>query len=330
MKQPEKSAIKTWNLGGEQFVEIKPRLRKECVVAVSLDNQKYGRIGPKEIALLEQNHTMSLSRRGFPVPEVLGYGELPDGKWFFTETSVGTEPFHKKFAREYTCDGKVSDETFGDYLGVMSKYADAQTRAENKSSISPTEFINTLFTENMVEWNYSYFGYSDKEYQKALNLAVERLKDAPMGIIQHDLNPYNVMERGIIDFELYGFGPIGYDTLISARWGGGWFTDYESRYPVAYKTTRDQIAHSDKVIDDIAAKAGLERPSKYLEEFLLIKSAWAVSDWEGVDPSWPKDKMAFRQFRARVLNSAVKSYLKGEPIDYWNFSKTPIEQISIK
>ena len=281
----------------------------------------YGRLGPKELVLEEQAHTLSLHKQGFPVPKVLSSGKLPDGMHYFTESSLGKETFHELFTQEYRKDGSVSDATFNSYLTVIEKYTRAQSKDTNRTNIAASKFISSLLPDNEVLPSYVYFGYEADEYLRAITKASDRLTDAPMGILQYDLNPYNMLDGGVIDFELVGHGPIGYDTLMSVRWGGTWFTDYPSRYPISYALSPQQIASNDALISTIAAEYGLPDPSINMQEFLLLKSAWALAEPIPLQPDWPQDKLAFRKFRTNVLHKAVVSYLHGKRIHYESFSK---------
>ncbi len=225
----------------------------------------FARLGPKKLILKEQNHTISLYNRGFPVAKILSHGETPDGQWYFTETSLGETTFHEIFEKEYKNNAEVSHQTC--------------------------------------------------RYQ------INSLSDG--GILQFDLNPFNVLKNGIIDFELVGYGPIAYDVLMSARWGGSWFTDYPSLHSTAYKLTNNQIKENDKLVSNMAAENDLTDPMQYLQEFLLLKSTWAASDFNPPQDNWPKNKIAFRRYRANVLKTVIKAYLSGNIIDCQLLSGIP-------
>lgn len=317
---------KTMEIKGQSFEVVKPIRLMNGMVLKSGDT--YARVGDKQPTLEEQIHTVSLHNRGFPVPIVLDSGELPDNKWYFTETSLGKATFHKQFTDEYRAYGKVRNETFSKYLNVIAKYSSAQSETKNRTSVSSKDFIDTLVPQESVLRNYCYFGYNQEDYLRSLQLVANKLQSASMGVIQHDLNPFNVMEGGIIDFELVGYGPVGFDTLMSARWSSGWFTEYPSRYPVAYKLSPRQIRANDTLINELAIQHGCPPPSVFMQEFILLKSAWAVSENSAPDANWPADKLAFRKFRANVLNIAVNQYLNGEEIDFNQFSKVKGGELS--
>lgn len=308
-------------IDGQTFEIVKPSRLREGMVIRSGD--VYGRLGPKDVTLDEQVHTKALRDRGFPVPEVLADGPYGDNEWYFLESSLGEHTFHEAFTDEYQQNGHVSEATFDAYLAVIDAYTKAQVALSNRSDVSPQDFIEQFITDFRVYPSFIYFGYDFDEYKHAIKLAAEKLQGAKMGILQFDLNPYNILEGGVIDFELVGYGPIGLDSLMSARWGSCWFTDYPSRHPLAYKLSKEQIAKSDSLIDEITINSGIENPTKYLQEFLLMKSAWALTSDEIPKPDWPADKLAFFNYRANVLHKTVQDYLSGQEIDYLSFSSIP-------
>lgn len=311
----------TYQIHEKVYEIIKPKRLREGMVLKHGDT--YARLGPKDAVLEEQVHTESLFRRGFPVPRILESAAHGDNEWYFVEESVGDETFHNQFMRETQETGGVNDATYAGYLDLVGKYLDAQTQKGNRTNVKASDFVAALLDENAVLGNYCYFENPAEPYQAAIEKAIQRLASADMGILQFDLNPYNILQKGVIDFELVGYGPIGYDVLMSARWGGSWFTNYPSRFPRAYSLSSDQIAASDTLVRDKSLSAGLSDPSQFLEEFLLLKTAWGVLEFDVPQPSWPQDKIAFRRFRSNLLNRAVSCYLNEEPIDYWNFSNIP-------
>lgn len=315
-------------LENRDFTVIKPtRLCNGMVLHNEADNV-YARLGEKQTTLEEQIHTTSLLKKGFPVPTVLSSGEYED-KWYFIETSLGNRTFHKIFLDEYRRDGVVKEASFKKYLTVIDKYNQAQMHPKNAAHVSAAEFVASLIPHEQVLPSYTYFNHDVDRYTQALNQAIDRLSGSPMGTLQFDLNPYNVLEGGIIDFELVGYGPIGYDSLMSAVWAGTWFTDYPSRYPIGYRLSSSQIEQHTKLIDTLAEKYHYPRPSGYMNEFLLLKSAWAVSDFEAPQPDWPDDKLAFRRFRTNVLQAAVDAYLANRDIDYMSFPSVKGGEINI-
>lgn len=317
---------KSIQIDGQEFEIIKPTRLRDGMVIKSGD--VYGRLGPKDVTLDEQVHTKSLHERGFPVPEVLSSGSYGDDEWFFLETSLGSQTFHEIFTDEYQSQGKVSDESFGKYIHVIEEYVRAQVAPDNRTSVSATDFISELIPENLVLPQYEYFGFSRDRYHEVISKVEDRLRGAPMGILQFDLNPYNVLEGGLIDFELVGYGPIGFDSFISARWATAWFTDYPSRHPVSYRLSEEQVLRNDTLIDDVMNAAGLVSPKKYMQEFLVLKSAWGCRSFTPISDDLPDDKIAFARFRVNILEHCIDKYLGDELIDYRTLASLPGGEIS--
>ena len=306
------------SINGELFAIVKPKRLLPGTVLRSRTRPVYARVGPKQTALNEQIHTQSLLARGFPVATVLESGDYGDGEWYFTEESLGEMPFHEQFAREYRERGAVSDETFAAYRQVIARYCDAQVRPENRETISAREFIESTIPDDEIVANYEICGGDAERYHQAIEQACRRLEDAPMGVLQQDLNPYNVLERGVIDFELVGYGPIGYDTLLVSLWHL-WFThDPSSKYGVAYRLSGVQIDEISAIVSELSRNNSLPNPADYLQEFLLIKTAWAFSSHRSIHEE-PTEKQLFYRYRARLLAHCVEAYLAEKTINPQDF-----------
>lgn len=306
------------NIKGESFAVVKETRLLPGMVLKSRERDVFARLGSKVTALEEQIHTVSLHERGFPVARVLESGEYTNDEWYFIEESLGNEPFHTQFMREYEQDGEVSSATFQRYLNVLERYVTAQFSPANRTDISADDFIATVIPDNKIISNYEACGGDSVAYHEAVTAATERLSGAPMGVLQFDLNPYNVLDRGMIDFELVGYGPLGYDSLLVSLWHR-WFTnDPTSRYHIAYQLTPEQIKQATALVTTAAHNTGVTDPSTYMQEFLLIKTAWGFTSEKSITDE-PASKQAFYQYRAALLANAVESYRSNKPIDVLHF-----------
>lgn len=308
----------TATIKGELFDIIKPTRLRDGKVLRSKEREVYARIGVKQAALEEQIHTVSLYERGFPVARVLDSGDHSDSEWYFVEESLGHAPFHEQFANEYSSAGEVSDETFERYAAVVGRYIDAQFAPANRTSIAAEEFVELTIPDEHIVGNYAACKKDVDRYKTAVELATRRLEGSPMGVLQLDLNPYNILDRGVIDFELVGYGPLGYDTLLVSLWHR-WFTsDQSSRYSVAYYLTESQVATIAQEVSDASNHADVPDPAQYMQEFLLIKSAWGFSSSKSMYDE-ESSKRTFYEYRARLLEHCVDRYLASEPIDPFAF-----------
>ncbi len=249
-----------------------------------------------------------------PIARVLSNTELLENNKYFTETPFDEISFHELFKEEYINNGQVSNETFNRYLDATKKYFTAQIKPNNKPNIAIDDFIESLLPKDKISNNYGYFGYDTNSYSKAIKKASSKLADCPMGILQLDLSPFNVLENGVINFES-SYGPIGYDVLTSTRWNTGWFTDYPSRYSLAYRLNEDQIHENDQLISTIANDHDTKDPTQYLQDFLFLKSARAVSTFSPSKDILPQDQNAVKRYRANVLSLATGAYLADKTID---------------
>lgn len=305
--------LKIINIAGEDFEVIKPTRLLPGMVLKSCTRGVFARIGPKQSALEEQIHTVSLHERGFPVARVLSSGPRGADEWFFTEESLGDKTFHVQFAEEYEADGSVSGKTFARYLRILDEYVAAQYSPANRTNIPAEEFVQNTIPDERIIANYQACGGDVARYHEAVARATDKLSGSPMGVLQLDLNPSNVLERGIIDFELVGYGPLGYDSSMASLWHR-WFTsDQSSRYRIAYKLSEEQVSAAQILTAKAARDAGAADPQKYMQEFLLIKTAWGFnSNVALVDE--PKSKRAFYHYRAALLSKVVEDYLTDAPI----------------
>ncbi len=315
--EQEKTPVEI-KLGGEVFSVVKPSRLNYGVVLHDASRDVYARLGEKQATIEEQMHTVALYNRGFPVARVLDSGVYDNDQWYFTEESLGTDTFHVRFAHEYAETGQVSDETFTEFLEVIARYTAAQCAPANHMTITAQDFFESAFPEHEVLNNYTLLGGDADRYRQAMQKAIAHLENVPMGVLQFDLNPYNVLERGVIDFEMVGYGPIGYDTYFVSRWHR-WFTsDQTSRYRMQYALTGDQIAACDDYITREAEKNNLPNPLDHAQEFILIKSAWGFSSHNNFYDE-PESKQAFYRYRAEILTQCIDSYLADTPIDPLTF-----------
>ena len=311
-------AVKSVEINGEIFDVVKAVRLLPGMVLKSRTREAYARLGPKRSTLEEQIHTISLHERGFPVARVLESGRHSDDEWYFIEESLGDKTFHVQFSEEYEATGAVSNETFSRYLHVLQAYTTAQYDPANRTDISAKEFVETAVPDDEVLANYQLCGGNIERYHEAMAQAIEKISDSPMGVLQFDLNPFNVLDNGVIDFELVGYGPLGYDSSLVSLWHR-WFTsDQSSRFRMTYQLTDEQITAAQSIVSEKAQEAGLTDPLEYMQEFLLIKTAWGFTNKKSMLDE-PESKQAFGHHRAALLSAAIDSYLSNKPIQVLNF-----------
>lgn len=301
------------NLDGTTYSYIKHRLTGG-VVFVSDDGQSYLRVGDEAEVLGEVNITRELAERGFPVPPIKNTGKLEDGRNYYTEESIGDRVFGDIFIDETKTNGKVSDASFNLFTDIMERYCDAQFDSANFAPHNPDVLAQAISLANVLRNNPPSPEKTDA-FNAAYEAASKRMQELPWGYAQPDLNAFNILQGGIIDFELAGFAPIGYDVVTNAYFGRMWPED-----KVAYTFTDEQIAGYQMRIDAVADRKGVPRPSEYLNDFLVLKAIWASSKDKKSeeDPSLYKD---FWEWRVALRNWCIEEYLAGRPIDSNQFQR---------
>ncbi|MBI3589396.1 MAG: aminoglycoside phosphotransferase family protein [Candidatus Liptonbacteria bacterium] len=301
-KDENKEVEQGVTIGKSRFIYIKDRLAGGKVF-VNEDKSTYLRTGgPSEIAG-EVNLTRELYKRGFPVPKLLETGTLPNGDVYYIEQSMGEDVFGDIFREETKTSGHVSDKSFDKFAGVIRKYYEAQF---NLSNFVPHD-RNALARMTILETVMRNHPPSDKMremFTMAYERASQKLLSLPWGYIQSDLNAFNVLKDGVIDFEMAGFGPVGYDILMSVYFGRMWPADR-----VAYVFTDEQITRYIAEVDKAAQDKNLPALSLYTDDFLILKTIWASGgDKESYSPD-------FLQWRVRVRDWSIKQYLTDKKID---------------
>ena len=295
------------SIEGKTFTYIKNRLIGGKVF-VNKDKSEYLRTAnPAEIAG-EVNLTKDLYERGFPVPEVLATGTLQNGIPYYTEKSIGERVFGDIFMEETKTQGHVSDESFNAFIGVIKKYCEAQFNPKNFVPHDRNALAGITALANVIK-NNPPSPEMREMFTESYEKASERVMSLPWGYIQSDLNAFNILHDGIIDFELAGFGPVGYDTLTNVHFGRMW-----PAKRIAYVFTDDQIAKYMSKIDKIATAKGLPAISSYANDFLVLKAIWSSGkDKESEDN--PKINPDFWEWRVKMRDWCIRQYLKGEKID---------------
>ena len=277
-------------------------------IYVNDDKSAYVRTNdPAEIAG-EVNITRELLDRGFPVPRVLGDGTLEDGRGYFIEASIGEKIFADIFKIETAEAGHANNASFDAFIATIQAYCEAQFNPANyvphdQNALDamialPNVMRNNPFSENM-----------QGPFTEAYGKIFERVSKLPWGYIQSDLNAYNILPGGVIDFELANFGPVGYDALTNVFFGIMW-----PKAMLRYRFTDEQVARYIAMIDSAAHAQGLPPISDYRDDFLVLKNIWGTGKDKKSEEN-PDDDPAFWAWRVKVRDWCIMQYLKGEKID---------------
>ncbi len=302
-------------IDGKEYTYIKSRLIGGKVFC-SEDKREYVRTANHAEITGEVNMTKELYERGFPVPEIVASGMVDEETAYYIEKSIGDRVFGEIFMEETEKSGHVSEESFDAFLKVIIKYCKAQFDEKNFVPHNKEAFTGVIDVANTLRNNPPSQEMSAL-FTEAYTLASERVLDLPWGYIQPDLNAFNILHDGIIDFELAGFGPVGYDVLTNVHFGRMW-----PKKRVAYVFSNDQVARYVREVDIVAQEKGLPTLSEYENDFLVLKAIWSTGkDKESEDH--PESRPAFWKWRADLRDWCIKQYLKGEKIDSNYFESIP-------
>lgn len=292
---------------GVQYDYVKDRLMGGYIY-VNPDKSAYLRSNTAAEIAEEINITRELGERCFPVPRVLGSGSLPNGDSYYVEESIGERVFGDVFMEETKAAGQVSDGSFQALTALIKKYCEAQFNPANFVPPDKDALAQMTALANVMRNNPPSDEMRDA-FMQAYEKAAERLMSLPWGYIQADLNAFNILPNGVIDFELAGFGAVGYDSLTNIYFGRMW-----PKERVAYRFSDEQIAKYVAEIDAVAAAHYLPRISDYTDDFLVLKNIWGSGKDKESEEN-PERNPEFWAWRVKVRNWCIQQYLKGEKIN---------------
>lgn len=300
------------DIKGEQFRYIKSR-RMGGAVYTNEAKDKFLRTANKEEIRGEVNLTRDLKERGFPVPTVLDHGEFGGGLFYYIESSIGTRTFGELFKKETDEHGGVTDKTFNAFTEVALRYASAQFNERNFVPQNRADISRTILLYNVLR-NHPPSEDARPEFDEAIKRVADRVTELPFGYLQSDLNAYNILENGVIDFENASHGPVGFDVMTNVSFGRLW-----PRIARAYVVSDEQIGRYNDRVDELAIANKLPKMTEYRNEFLLLKAVRATNKM-GTEQH-RKCNPQFWTWRVRVRDWCIQKYLKGEQIHTREFER---------
>ena len=317
MSNTEKKAEDITVVEGKSFAYVKDRLIGGKVFS-NQDKSEYLRTAVNQAEITgEVNLTKDLYERGFPVPEVIAMGELENGTAYYIEKSIGDRVFGDIFMEETKAQGRVSDESFDAFVEVIKKYCAAQFNSKNFVPQDNDSLAGITALANVMR-NNPPSPEMREMFTEAYEKALERVSELPWGYTQSDLNAFNILHNGIIDFELAGFGPVGYDTLTNVHFGRMW-----PKERIAYRFSEEQITKYIEAIDVVVRENGLPAMSSYANDFLVLKAIWATGKDKKSEDN-PQSNPDFWEWRVNMRDWCIEQYLKGENIDSKQFEEAGV------
>ena len=281
----------------------------------SIDGSSYLRTDSPKSIRDEVTFAKELHHLNFPVPKVEESGELKD-EAYFIENSLGNETFGATFRREFKESGIVSDETFRQYCLISKDFLEAQLKSAKKFVGSKNDMRKSIHVDTVLDENPDLNSHF---VLQAVDKAIARTADLPSVLTHGDLNPFNILQKGVIDFEHSFIAPAGYDVIGNIFYGRFWnFRDELGEQKLSYDFADKQVKAYLYAVDKIAEKHNIEKLSDFIDDFLLLKSIWSLCHEKKLaHASGSYNKWHFRK---AVLLYCLEQYSTEKPIDTKAFS----------
>lgn len=280
---------------GEEYTFVK--VRSHMPISIYKGKNSYLRIGPKDLIQQEINYHKNLLDYGFPIPKILSEGTYLES-FYFTETSFGDEHLGQIF-RANCIDAVVSDTDFSKLLDVVKTFTEAQIKTEGIQSFTFADFRELIQVDTLL----GELPALNHDTIEAITRVESSVKKLPSVLTHGDFNPYNIFEKGVIDWERGSYSPMGYDlvTNISQTFFFPLGGDYE--FTAGCRYSEKQINTYWKHLNVICENAGIPSISDYRNDFILCRSIWSVVRMD----RWPK----IQKWRYRQYEALLKTYLNG-------------------
>jgi len=254
------------NIDGKQFKFVKQTRRGG--VAIYTSGNLYARVGERSVIERMAALHKKFDELGFPVPEIVGRGEISKGAYFL-EKSLGEKCFSFLFQEDIEKRGKISPELFEKFLAVTEKFARTQLRSKvsNSNGLSITELVRP---EDLAEELPEFGG----KILKLFDEAVSAVKIFPLVLTHGDFCSHNLFSVGVIDFEKIYYAPAGYDIVTNIFQNKYFPASREYEYYRLYVVTKEQEDLYYQRFDALYHEAGLPELSKYREHFEYCRAVW--------------------------------------------------------
>lgn len=191
-------------LEGALFDWVKDR-KNGSVLYKCRDGESFARVGPESVISDEFERQINLFRKEFPVAKILSYS-IAGPKSYFIEERLGPSTIGEIILAGPECGKVLSDERFEQLFSSTRLYAAAQRKYEvpiNWEAFgSATRFTTAAIVERPQKIEVT---------GKLWDRCIELLADIPWVYSHGDYCGFNIMERGVIDFEDGCAAPFGYD-----------------------------------------------------------------------------------------------------------------------
>jgi hypothetical protein len=235
---------------------------------------------------------------GFPIAEIVSDGFINEYRYFI-ETSLGDENFSSIFTKEIQNEGRVSEESFNDFLDIALKLAQSQlkTVSDKKDFL---KFSNDIYLDMLLEELPEYA----EKIKIRFDMAISHLSELPFVLTHGDFNPFNTHRKGVIDLENSSSFPFGYD-IVSAVGTNEYFPFSKDpgsegfEFVAGYRFSENQKSDYFKTFDSLCVEFNLPKISQFREDFMFMRAIWLLVGMH----KWPKiQKFRYKKF--------INDYLK--------------------
>jgi hypothetical protein len=285
------------NINGQIFWHVKTRLHSP--VSIYGNEDFFVRIGPEELIKRELALHKSLVGMDFPVAKIVSEGWL-DNEHYYIEESLWEEILWKKFCLDFKENSEISEENFEHFIAVVHRYAIAQANIVNKGRIGTLDFLSWIQIEELIK---EAPGLTEIT-KEAIAKSAKRLSAFPLVFSQWDLNPHNILEKGVIDFDMGFEAPYWYD-LVTAIYHTYTFppkgiAEYSRWYVFSGNQERVYL----EMIDNVSNQAWFPKISDLIPDFLIGRLVWSVVRMH--------DCPLLQKWRYEKFEAIIKQYLNDE------------------
>jgi len=289
---------RTLLIEGQEWQFIKERIYRGAVYT-NIDRSEFLRVGPTAETEAEVNFVERLREVGYPVGQATRAVRLDETDSYWIEQSIGTETFGERIVRESAGHDEVLPQTIDELAAVLKQWRDAQVREAVASSTTTNwdEFAAVNWLNQSLKW----FAPADPPtVDRAIKLLKTTIEGLPCASIATDLNVFNILPGGVIDFEGRGSGPVGYD-VMGAAIHGACFPDSQRKIPIA-----------DVQIQQLADIAGIE--SHLIAAFIAAKAFWMAGSSDENMKRYVVERPKFCAWRAQLRDAILQRFVEGQQI----------------
>jgi hypothetical protein len=283
---------------GAAFQLIKTR--EYSPISVYKGDDMFLRLGPHDLILSEIEAHRAFANFGFPVPKIIEVAEH-DGSLYCIETSLGNSHFKDLFSEANK--GSIENNLFQSFLLIVQSFARHQLKTVRPASELDTSlFFSAIHIDSLI----SELPVLEGRLTDAFGQLLFHISEFPVVLCHGDLQPGNIFETGIIDFERSFLGPVAYDLLGNIFHPLNYPREAGYERIRKYEFTFDQISEYLQKIDDLFLSAGYSKLSDAVDDILFARTCFFVARMSR--------EPRFQRWGYQKLDRVLAAYLGNEPL----------------